>query len=471
MFSLTHTHRYQGRVVALKESIMADMCPESVDAIVAESEVLCRLSHTNIVRFFGVAFSPPNVVLVMPLLGPSLEETLARRHSSQARRQGSARRRGSMEAGPLPNTMLYYLAHDMASGMAYLHAQGIAHRDLKPANVLLTRPLDDSLTRPVDRLTRPRAMLCDFGISQWDGVLGAQLRDASRDDSMHGTFPYLPPESAQMKIGAIGATGAIGAVVGGVAGVGRIGAAEIGSPPRFQPTKAVGQWRAEGDVWAAGVIVWQCATLCVPWAQCLNRCDFVRQVNAIHPPRPGLVPPRLHGGFATLIEMCWEPDPIARPTSEDMKEFLETSSLLDNERREAMLMMPDRIPSVNPSLDAEMDGFSGLDRNIEGKSGSGSGGGGGGGSGGGGGGGRGRGSGRGSDLSRQSSRVSFPPRRGHGGGSGGHVRLTASEWDMDSILDGKRDSVPPVMIPGALPARTQSESGEGLSASLLSFGT
>ena len=434
---------------------MADMCTESVDAIVAESEVLCRLSHTNIVRFFGVAFSPPNVVLVMPLLGPSLEETLARRHSSRARRQGSARRRGSMEAGPLGYTMLYYLAHDMASGMAYLHAQGIAHRDLKPANVLLTRPLDDSLTRPVNRLTRPRAMLCDFGISQWDGVLGAQLRNASRDDSMQGTFPYLPPESAQMKIGAIDATGA---VVGGVAGVAGIGAAEIGSPPRFQPTKAVEQWRAEGDVWAVGVIVWQCATLCVPWAQCNNRHDFVREVNAIHPPRPGLVPPRLHGGFATLIEMCWEPDPIARPTSEDVKEFLETSSLLDNERREAMLMTPDRIPSVDPSVDAEMDGFSGLNRSIEaGMSGSGRG--------------SGRGSGSGSDLSRQSSRVSFPPRRGHGGGSGGHVRLTASEWDMDSILDGKRDSVPPVMIPGALPARTQSESGEGLSASLLSFGT
>ena len=196
----------------------------------------------------------------------------------------------------------------------------------------------------------------------------------------------------------------------------------------------------------------------MPWAQCNNRHDFVREVNAIHPPRPGLVPPRLHGGFATLIEMCWEPDPIARPTSEDVKEFLETSSLLDNERREAMLMTPDRIPSVDPSLDAEMDGFSGLNRSIEaGMSGSGRG--------------SGRGSGSGSDLSRQSSRVSFPPRRGHGGGSGGHVRLTASEWDMDSILDGKRDSVPPVMIPGALPARTQSESGEGLSASLLSFGT
>ena len=170
--------------MALKQSIMADLCPESVDAIVAESEVLCRLSHKNIVRFFGVAFSPPNILLVMPLLGPSLEESLARRHSSRPRRRGSV----SESSGPLSPTMHYYLAHDMACGMAYLHDQGVAHRDLKPANVLLTRPLDDSSTRPLDRLTRPRAMLCDFGISAWDGVLGAQM---SADSGVQGTFPYV----------------------------------------------------------------------------------------------------------------------------------------------------------------------------------------------------------------------------------------------------------------------------------------
>jgi serine/threonine protein kinase len=68
---------------------------------------------------------------------------------------------------PLPSTVLS-LAHDIASAMMHLHAEGIVHGDVKAANVLLTSSTSGGAERDWSRMgLLPPAFLtakvADFG--------------------------------------------------------------------------------------------------------------------------------------------------------------------------------------------------------------------------------------------------------------------------------------------------------------------
>ncbi len=86
-----------------------------------------------------------------------------------------AKRVGSMDSGEIRNVL-----HDVLSGLAYLHLQGIVHQDIKPENIL-----HDS--------THNVYMLADFGIS---GKSRTRLsKSVQRDsNSVSMTLAYAPPE-------------------------------------------------------------------------------------------------------------------------------------------------------------------------------------------------------------------------------------------------------------------------------------
>lgn len=69
------------------------------------------------------------------------------------------------------------ILEQVASGLAYLHEQGIVHQDIKPDNILIDAKL--------------RCMIADFGIS-----LRAQttLRKSVRVQAISGTMAYMAPE-------------------------------------------------------------------------------------------------------------------------------------------------------------------------------------------------------------------------------------------------------------------------------------
>lgn len=86
----------------------------------------------------------------------------------------------SNRAGRMSDEELQHVMHDIASGLAYLHQEGIVHQDIKPENILLDTKHD-------------RYMLADFGIS------GKSRSRLSRSVNMSNmtlsmTEAYAPPE-------------------------------------------------------------------------------------------------------------------------------------------------------------------------------------------------------------------------------------------------------------------------------------
>jgi eukaryotic-like serine/threonine-protein kinase len=129
-----------------------------------EAEVLSKLSHPNIVHYFGMFDQDGELCIVMELVqGESLAELL-HRVTEQGR---------PLPRLPLPQAW-HYLAQ-LLGALESLHAMGIVHRDVKSANVLIR--------------TDDIAKLTDFGIARFPAELAKQSGGMAP-----GTGAYMAPE-------------------------------------------------------------------------------------------------------------------------------------------------------------------------------------------------------------------------------------------------------------------------------------
>jgi serine/threonine protein kinase len=128
-----------------------------------EARVAAGLQHRGITVVHDFGEHEGLLFLVMELLdGRNLLQTLddARRH-------------------PLPVPDVVDIAEQVASALAYTHAQGVVHRDLKPANIV--------------RLTDGGVKICDFGIARLGHDIGFTSRLTGSGMAM-GTPHYMSPE-------------------------------------------------------------------------------------------------------------------------------------------------------------------------------------------------------------------------------------------------------------------------------------
>ena len=131
-----------------------------------------------------------------------VQELADRGTLDRAIREGVFRRTTGEEAdkdgaSPAATASLLATLHDIASGLAYLHAVGIVHGDLKPANILLRSRTGDAAGRAFS------ALVADFGLSRVLATAPSaspQPRGAADAAPTHmhthtfGTVCYVSPE-------------------------------------------------------------------------------------------------------------------------------------------------------------------------------------------------------------------------------------------------------------------------------------
>jgi serine/threonine-protein kinase len=150
--------------------------------------------------------------------------------------------------------------------LVHAHAQGIVHRDLKPDNIFLADA----------RNARMTPTLLDFGIAK---ILDRQGSLATHTGSVMGTPQYMAPEQAR-------------------------GAREQG--PSI-------------DVWAMGIIAFECLAGDVPFEGATPALVMVR-IMTERAPRLDTVVPDIPAGLADAIEAALRPAPEERHAS--MKAFV-----------------------------------------------------------------------------------------------------------------------------------------------------
>ncbi len=156
--------------------------------------------------------------------------------------------------GPLPVPEVAGLLHGVADALAAAHRAGVVHRDLKPANIMIT-----SAGRPV---------LVDFGIAT-----SPDQEPLTETGTIIGTTEYLSPEQA------------------------------MGRPAS-----------AASDVYALGVVAYQCLTGVSPFRRDGAVATALAQVGDDLPAWPDDVPEPLR----EVVTSMTAKDPDERPTAEQV---------------------------------------------------------------------------------------------------------------------------------------------------------
>jgi len=155
-------------------------------------------------------------------------------------------------AGALPEKAVACLAFQAAWGLAYLKPCKRVHRDVKPSNMLLNM--------------RGEVKLSDFGIS-------SELRSSlAMCGTFVGTFKYMSPERVQNL-----------------------------------------PYSYASDVWALGMVLFECVTGEYPYKNCVSCIDLVQTITEMGPP---VLPAHAAGDLRDLVLQCCCKSPSARLPAE-----------------------------------------------------------------------------------------------------------------------------------------------------------
>ncbi|CAD8127298.1 unnamed protein product [Paramecium sonneborni] len=156
---------YGEKVYAIK-TINKVRVADKTQMIQEEFEILRKMDHPNIVRFYEMYEDDMFIYFVMEHCkgGNLLERVLSK--------------------GSFDETKASIVMRKLFSAISYLHSQGVMHRDLKPENILLSNENDDAEIK-----------IIDFGLSK-------KLKESDKDkkkqlqrkQSQVGTPLYVAPE-------------------------------------------------------------------------------------------------------------------------------------------------------------------------------------------------------------------------------------------------------------------------------------
>jgi serine/threonine protein kinase len=259
--------RLGGSWVAVKRFGIVQATQEDTLDFYREVANMCRFHHPNVVTMLGVCQVFPQCCLVMEYLPLGSLDTLVRPPVHPGN-----------NIIPMPWRYRVRLAMDGAKGLSYLHALSVLHRDVKDANFLVVSH---------DHLAPVVLKLADFSLSKHQ----QQQRDS-----------LLLLTRAQS-----------GSVVSGK-GKQRASLSGLGSPQWRSVESFKGEQESvESDVWSFGVVMWQLASLNIPF---LGQCPVYeiqdRVLEGVRPRDPDT--PGMPAGYLDMIKSCWHLARGKRPT-------------------------------------------------------------------------------------------------------------------------------------------------------------
>lgn len=181
----------------------------------------------------------------------------------------------------------------VASALAYAHAQGIVHRDIKPSNLLLD--------------ARGTVWVTDFGLAKTD-----DQRNLTQTGDILGTLRYMPPEAFE------------------------------------------GYSTARGDIYALGLTLYELLAFQPAYRE-KDRHTLIKRVTSAAPAPLHKLNPEVPRDLATIVHKAIERDPahryqMAQELADDLQRFLEDRPI--QARRSTLLERAWRTCKRNPTPSA-----------------------------------------------------------------------------------------------------------------------
>lgn len=232
-------HRLLKRVVALKVLRAGEgASQDDINRFMQEAKAVASLSHPNIVPIHELSVEKGQYYFTMNFIeGWSLDQIIERQKLSPYR--------------------ACEIIETIARAIHYAHTKGIVHRDIKPANVIMS---EDN-----------RPMITDFGLAV-NLSANRDERRMTRDGSVMGTIPYIPPEQAAGRLEDIG--------------------------PR-------------SDVYSLGAMFYEMLTGRPPFTG-MTQYELLQRVINQYPPSPRKLNPRINADLDTICMKCLAKEPERR---------------------------------------------------------------------------------------------------------------------------------------------------------------
>ena len=276
--------RSDDQIYVVKKLQIAELTREEQLAAINEVKLLAAMDHPQVVQYFDSFIDEGNLFIVMEEcdagdLAGAIKRARAKadaRQQQQQQQQPGGGGGGGVRA--MPEARVWSIFVQILLGLHYIHRQRVLHRDMKTANVFL----------------------CSSS-----GGSGNNSGDGGGDDGS-GAVAGAAAHGMTVKIGDLGVAKLLGTSNSFAATV-------VGTPYYLSPELVQDEpYGRPSDLWALGVILYECCTLRRPF-EANNQCALIMKiVKGRFAPVP---PENASSGLVDIVHRLLFLDPHHRPSS------------------------------------------------------------------------------------------------------------------------------------------------------------